>query len=178
MISNNVRIFKFLKANVKGGIEYSHTNFIVRSTIGHWYPVDDSGGVFHLHYSVNILGWIEDPFTKSKLQYNEVSRSNNIQLMNLCYQLGKFWLHSYIQLPHAQSYTKNTSPQFLESDFMNFSATMKTYHLPDSGGSYISRYRSISSHIKLTVFLDERILFHIFYYYSLRFYGLLITHNK
>ena len=108
MISNKVRIFKFLNTNVKGDIEYSHTNFIVRSTIGHWYPIDHSGGVFHLHYSVNVLGWME--FTKSKLLFNEVFRSNNIQLMNLCYQLGKFWLHSYIQLPHAQSYIKNTSP--------------------------------------------------------------------
>ena len=52
--------------------------------------------------------------------------------MNLCYQLGKYWLHSYIQLPHAQSYNKTTSPQFLESDFMNFSPTMKSYNLPDS----------------------------------------------
>ena len=40
---------------------------------------------------------------------------------------------------------------------MNFSPTMKTYHLPDSGGSYISRYRSISSHIKLTLSLDESV---------------------
>ena len=44
----------------------------MRSTIGHWYPVDHSGGVLHLHYSLNILGWMEDLFTKSKLQYNEV----------------------------------------------------------------------------------------------------------
>ena len=29
MISNNVRIFKFLDANVIGDIEYSHENFIV-----------------------------------------------------------------------------------------------------------------------------------------------------
>ena len=29
IISNKVRIFKFLNANVKGDIEYSHTNFIV-----------------------------------------------------------------------------------------------------------------------------------------------------
>ena len=84
--------------------------------------------------------------------------------MNLCYQLGKFWLHSYIQLPHAQSYIKNTSPQFQESDFMNFSPTMKTYHLPDSGGSYISRYRSISSHIKLTLYLDESIEYFSIYF--------------
>ena len=164
MISNKVRIIKFLNANVKGDIEYSHTNFIVRSTTGHWYPVDHSGGVFHLQYSVNVIGWMEDPFTKSKLQYNKVFRSNNIQLMNLCYQLGKFWLHSYIQLPHAQSNIKNTSRQFLESDFMNFSPIMKTYHLPDSGGSYISRYRSISSHIKLTIFLDESIEYYSIYF--------------
>ena len=67
---------------------------------------------------------MEDFFTKSKLQYSEVFRSNNIQLMNLCYQLGNFWLLSYIQLPHAHSYIKNTSPQFQESDSMNFSPTM------------------------------------------------------
>ena len=107
---------------------------------------------------------MEHPFTKSKLQYNEKFRSNYIQLMNLCYQLGKFWLHSYIQLPHTQSYIKNISPQFLESDFMNFSPTMKTYHQPDSGGSFISRYRSISSHIKLTLFLDESIEYHSIYF--------------
>ena len=133
---------------------------------------------FHLHYSVNVLGWMEDPFTKSKLQYNEVFRNNNIQLMNLCYQLGKYWLHSYIQLPQAQSYNKTTSPQFLESDFMNFSPTMKTYHLPDSGGSYISRYRSISSQINIIFKRKYRILFHIFYYYYIRFYGFRFTHNK
>ena len=51
---------------------------------------------------------MEDQSTKSKLQYNEVFCNNNIQLMNLCYQLGKYWLHSYIQLPHAQSYNKTT----------------------------------------------------------------------
>ena len=74
IISNNVRIFKFLDANVKGDIEYSHKFFIIRSTIGHWCPVNYSGGVFYLHYSVNVLGSMEDPFTKSKLPYNEVFR--------------------------------------------------------------------------------------------------------
>ena len=49
----------------------------------------------------------------------------------------------------------NRIPQFQDSDFMNFLPTMKTYHLPDSGGS--SRHRSMSSHIKLTVFLDESV---------------------
>ena len=45
---------------------------------------------------------------------------------------------------------------------MNFSPTMKTYHLPDSGGS--SRYRSMSSHIKLTVFLDESVEYYSIYF--------------
>ena len=53
MVSNNVRIFKFLNATVKGDVEYSHENFVVRSTIGHWYPVNNSGGVFHLHYGLH-----------------------------------------------------------------------------------------------------------------------------
>ena len=45
---------------------------------------------------------------------------------------------------------------------MKFSPTMKTYHLPDSGGS--SRYRSMSSHIKLTVFLDESVEYYSIYF--------------
>ena len=85
MIGNNVRIFKFLDVNITGDIEYGHENFIVRSTLGHWYPINRSSGVFHLHYSINVLGWMEDPFTKSKLQYSEVLRNNNIRLMNFCY---------------------------------------------------------------------------------------------
>ena len=40
---------------------------------------------------------------------------------------------------------------------MNFSPAMKTYHLIDSGGSYISQHRSISSHIKVTLLVDENI---------------------
>ena len=47
---------------------------------------------------------------------------------------------------------------------MNFSPTMETYHLPDSGGSYISRYRSISSHIQLTLYLDESIEYFSIYF--------------
>ena len=47
---------------------------------------------------------------------------------------------------------------------MNFSPTMKSYNLPDSGGSYISRYRSISSHIKLILFLKESIEYYYIYF--------------
>ena len=81
MITSNVMICNFLAANIEGEIEYSHQKFIIRSTLGHWYPINRSGGVFHLHYTLNVLGWMEDPFTKSKLQYSEVFRSNNIQLI-------------------------------------------------------------------------------------------------
>ena len=39
---------------------------------------------------------------------------------------------------------------------MTFSRTMKTYYLPASGGSYISRYHSISSHIESILLLEEK----------------------
>ena len=83
--------------------------------------------------------------------------------MNLCYQLGKCSLHSYIQLHHLQSLIRNNSPEFQESNFMNFSPTIKTYHSPESGGSYISRYCSISSHIKLTLLLEETVQYYLIY---------------
>ena len=97
MITSNAMIRNYLAARIVGEIEYCHQNFIFRSTLGHWYPFNRSSDVFYLHYTLNVLGWIKDPFTKP----DEVFRSNNIQLINLSYQLGQFWLHSYIQLSHA-----------------------------------------------------------------------------
>ena len=38
---------------------------------------------------------------------------------------------------------------------MNFSPTMKTYHFPDSGGSYLSRFQNDTSHIVLTIALED-----------------------
>ena len=38
---------------------------------------------------------------------------------------------------------------------MNFSPNMTTYHLPDSGGSYISRFENDTSHIVLTIALES-----------------------
>ena len=38
---------------------------------------------------------------------------------------------------------------------MNFSPDMTTYHLPDSGGSYISRFENDTSHIVLTIALES-----------------------
>ena len=86
--------------------------------------------------------------------------------MNLCYRLGKClsYLATLIYSVTSCTIYHIHLPQFLESDFMNFSPTMETYHLPDSGGSYISRYRSTSSHIKLTIFLDESMEYYSIYF--------------
>ena len=35
-----------------------------------------------------------------------------MQLMNLRHQLEKYWSHSFVQLPHTQSYNKLKSPEF------------------------------------------------------------------
>ena len=37
---------------------------------------------------------------------------------------------------------------------MNFPPTMTTYYLPDSGGSYVSRFQNDTSHIVLTIALE------------------------
>ena len=47
------------------------------------------------------------------------------------------------------------SIQFAEDAFMNFSPTMTTYHLPDSGGSYLSSFENDTSHIVLTIALES-----------------------
>ena len=44
--------------------------------------------------------------------------------------------------------------QFADDAFMNFSPNMTTYHLPDSGGSYLSRFQNDTPHIVLTIALE------------------------
>ena len=55
--------------------------------------------------------------------FSEVFDSYDNHLMNLMYTLGKIWLHSFIQLPHALSYVcrvENTT--FADDAFMNFAS--------------------------------------------------------
>ena len=56
LLKSNAIICNFLAANVKGVIHYSHNNFILRQTLGHWYPSNSSGGVFYFKYAQNISG--------------------------------------------------------------------------------------------------------------------------
>ena len=75
--------------------------------------------------------------------------------MNLMYAVARVWLGSYIQFPHSYSYSDKKDTKFAENAFMNFSPDMTTYHLPDSGGSYLSRFENDTSHIVLTIALES-----------------------
>ena len=86
--------------------------------------------------------------------YSEVFKTNNHLLMNLMYTVARVWLGSYVQFPHSYSYNDKKNTQFADDAFMNFSPTMTTYHLPDSGDSYLSRFQNDTSHIVLTIALE------------------------
>ena len=76
--------------------------------------------------------------------------------MNLMYTLGKTWLKSFVQLPHASSYVRGVeNSTFADDSFMNFGPDIKTYHLPDSGESYLSRFHNDTSHILLTMAINN-----------------------
>lgn len=53
--------------------------------------------------------------------------------------------------------------QFDDDAFMNFAPDMKKYNLPDSGGSYISRFTNDISHIILTKALESVITYKSIY---------------
>ena len=46
---------------------------------------------------------------------------------------------------------------------MNFAPDMKTYHLPDSGGSYLSRFHNDTSHILLTMAIENIVNYKLLY---------------
>ena len=78
--------------------------------------------------------------------FSEVFNSYNNHLMNLMYTLAKVWLQSFFNflIPHNTfKVLKKQTPD------------MRTYHLPDSGGSYLSRFNNDTSHILLTMTMDK-----------------------
>ena len=83
--------------------------------------------------------------------------------MNLMYTVASVWLGSYIQFPHSYSYNDKKNTHFADDAFMNFSPNMTTYHLPDSGGSYLSRFQNDTSHIVLTIALESVIPYQSIY---------------
>ena len=103
----------------------------------------------------DILGW-NNPHVHELDPSSKLFNSKNHPFMNLIYTLGKNWLKSYVQLPHASTYVPGTENSKFDDDaFINFSPDMKRYHLPDSGGSYLSRFTNITSHIILTIALEQ-----------------------
>ena len=132
--NSDMLIHEFLKTNVKGKIIYNLDQFLIRASYG--YASDQ--GYFEMKYHVNILGW-NNPHVHELDPSSKVFNSKNHQFMNLIYTLGKHWLKSYVQLPHASTYVYGTeNAKFDDDAFMNFSPDVKRYHLPDSGGSYIT----------------------------------------
>ena len=104
----------------------------------------------------------------NKLQYKKkISTPQNVNNDNSQYRndniegkpprnstVARVWLESYVQFPHSYSYTDKKNTTFADHAFMNFLPTMTTYHLPDSGGSYLSRFQNDTSHIVLTIALE------------------------
>ena len=96
--------------------------------------------------------------------FSEVFNSYNNHLMNLIYTLAKVWLQSFVQVPHSSSYIQGVEKtNFSDDAIMNFSPDMKTYHLLDSGGSYLSRFNNDTSHILLTMARDKIINYNSIY---------------
>ena len=149
--NSDILIHEFLKTNVKGKIIYNLDKFLIRASYG--YASDQ--GYFSMRYHVNILGY-NNPHVHELDPSSKVFNSKNHQFMNLIYTLGKNWLKSYVQLPHASTYVYGTENAKFDDDvFMNLSADMKKCQLPDSGGSYLSRFTKVTSHIILTTALEQ-----------------------
>ena len=68
-----------------------------------------------MKYHVNILGW-NNPHVQELDPSSKVFNSKNHQFMNLIYTLGKHWLKSYVQLPHASTYVHGTENAKFEDD--------------------------------------------------------------
>ena len=106
------------------------------------YGYANIAGNFAVNYIINILGWNKEHI-KELEPFSEVFTTKNDIFMNLIYNLGKMWLKSYVRLPHSSSYIPGCdTTQFDNDAFMNFAPDMKIYNLPDSGGSYMSRFNN------------------------------------
>ena len=92
--------------------------------------------------------------------FSEVFNSCNNHLMNLIYTLAIFCSSPSFIIIYSRCWKKTN---FSDDAIMNFSPDMKTYHLLDSGGSYLSRFNNDTSHILLTMAIDKIINYNSIY---------------
>ena len=97
--NSDLIIHEFLKSNVKGQINHNRDQFLIRASYGY----ASSPGYFSIRYHVNILGW-HNPHIHELDPSSKVFNSKNQPFINLIYTLGKNWLKSYVQLPHASTF--------------------------------------------------------------------------
>ena len=110
-------------------------------------PVENSSS-----FSLNVLGWAP---TSEELKFPKDIAENSHQFMTLCYNLGKYWLQSHVILPDKRECTPNSKNYYESEDFINFSTSTTRYHPPGAPGSYVSRFTSHTSHMKLIVRLRQ-----------------------
>ena len=103
-------------------------------------------------FSLCVLGWAP---TNDEFKFPRDIAENSHQFMTLCYNLGKYWLQSYVILPDKQEYIQDSKNWYRSEDFMNFNISTTRYHPPGAPGSYVSRFTSHTSHMKLIVRLRQ-----------------------
>ena len=100
-----------------------------------------------------MLGWTDDTRILNATLYPDHVQKNSPQFMTALFNIGRIWLRAATILPniHDLDDTNTQDPD----NFSTFRPKCTRYNPPGAPGSYVSRFTSHTSHMKLIIRLRK-----------------------
>ena len=98
-----------------------------------------------------MTGWTDDTRILNATLYPDHRQKNTLEFMTALFNIGRLWLGAATILPRRHIHDlDSTSVQDLDN-FSTFRPKCTRYNLPRAPGSYVSRFTSHTSHMKLII---------------------------
>ena len=101
--------------------------------------------------TLTVLGWTDDIKILNATLYPAYVQNNTPEFMTALYNIGRLWLGAATILPPKHIHDPDTPSVPDQDNFSTFQPKCTRYNPPGIPGSYLSRFTSHTSHMKLII---------------------------
>ena len=109
----------------------------------------------HRTHTLTVLGWTDDTRILNATLYPDHVQQNTPQFMTALFNIGRIWLGAAIILPPRHIHDPDATSLHDPDNFSTFRPKCIRYNPPGAPGSYVSRFTSHTSHMKLIIRLRK-----------------------
>ena len=101
--------------------------------------------------TLTVLGWTDDIKILNATLYPAHVQNDTPEFMTTLYNIGRLWLGAATILPPKHIHDPNSPCVPAPDNFSTFRPKCTRYNPPGAPGSYVSRFTSHTSHMKLII---------------------------